>query len=163
MLPASRGLVPSSLRTLAPLFLFVLIVPHSAVSATRNPGEPLYCQPDEGATFLIVNGTAGVFTTDSDCYSPTSNKNNNNVTVQPTQGTLTSDGAGNYAYVTTDPNFTGLDPFSVHVDTSTGYTSGGPGDFAGGAGTVNLTLNVLPSSLAGLTTPSGTAVQIPVP
>jgi hypothetical protein len=28
MLHASRGLVPPSLRTLAPLFLFALIVPH---------------------------------------------------------------------------------------------------------------------------------------
>ncbi len=160
MLPAPRGLVPPSL---AAVFLFALMLPHSAMSATRNPGDPLYCAPDEGATFLIVNGTHGVFTTDGDCYSPSSNKNNNNVTVQPTHGTLTSDGAGNYVYATTDPNFTGLDTFSVHVDTSVGYVAGGPGDFGGGAGTIPMTFNVLPSSLGTLTTAFNTAVQIPVP
>jgi hypothetical protein len=133
------------------------------MSATPNPGDPLYCQPDEGATFLIVNGNTGVFTTNSDCYSPTTDLNNNNVTVQPTHGTLTSDGAGNYVYATTDPNYTGLDTFSVHVDTSSSYISGGPGDFEGGPGTVPLTFNVLPASLPPVTTAYGTAVQIPIP
>jgi hypothetical protein len=144
------------------LFLLALIASHSAMCATPNPGEPLFCQPDEGATFLIVNGTTGVFTTNNDCYTG-SNVNNNNVTVQPTHGTLTSDGAGNYVYVTTDPNFTGLDTFSVHVDASVGYTSGGPGDFGGGAGTIPMTFNVLPSSLPAVTTPFATAVGIPLP
>ena len=163
MLPSLQMPVPPC-RKLAQLFLLsALFLPHSAMSATANPGDPLYCQPNEGATFLIVNGNAGVFTTNSDCYSPFANVNNNNVTIQPTHGTLTSDGAGNYVYVTTDPNYTGLDTFSVHVDTSTGYTSGGPGDFGDGAGTVPLTFNVLPSSLPPVTTAYGTAVQIPIP
>jgi hypothetical protein len=131
------------------------------MSATPNPGDPLYCQSNEGATFLIVNGTTGVFTTATDCYSSLTDFDNNNVTVQPTQGTLTSDGAGDYVYVTTNPNYTGLDTFSVHVDTSTG-SPGGPGNFGGGAGTVVVTLNVLPSTIAATTT-AGTAVQIPLP
>ncbi len=162
MLPTSRvPLAPSS--RLALLFLLgALFLPHSAMGATPNPGEPLYCQPNETGTFLIVNGTTGVFSTDSDCYSPTSDKNNNNVTVQPTQGTLTSDGASNYVYVTTNPNYTGLDTFSIHVDTSAAYTPGGPGDFSGGAGTVVVTLNVLPSTIAA-STQYATAVQIPIP
>src|ERR1019366_7388384 len=164
MLSTLRRSGPLVGRALTLVFLVgALFIPHPAISATRNPGDPLYCQPDEGATFLIVNGTTGVFTTYNNCYSPSSNVNNNNIVSQPTHGTLTSDGAGNYVYATTDPNFTGLDTFSVHVDTSFGYVSGGPGDFAGGGGTIPLTFNVLPSSLAGVTTPSGTAVQIPVP
>jgi len=129
MLPSLQMPVPPC-RKLAQLFLLsALFLPHPAMSATANPGEPLYCQPNEGATFLIVNGNTGVFTTGIDCYSPYANVNNNNVTIQPTHGTLTSDGAGNYVYVTTDSNYTGLDTFSVHVDRSIGYTSGGPGDF----------------------------------
>lgn len=163
MLPSLRNPV-LPWKKLAPLFLLsALFFPHSAMSATPNPGDPLYCQPDEGATFLIVNGNAGVFTTGTDCYSPFTDVNNNNVTVQPTHGTLTSDGTGNYVYVTTNPNYTGLDTFSVHVDTSTSYTSGGPGNFSGGPGTVPVTFNILPSSLSPVTTPYGTAVQFSVP
>src|ERR1035437_6856058 len=163
MLPSLQMPVPPY-RKLAHLFLLsALFLPHSAMSATANPGDPLYCQPNEGATFLIVNGNTGVFTTNSDCYSPFANVNNNNVTIQPTHGTLTSDGAGNYVYVTTDPNYTGLDTFSVHVDTSTGYTSGGPGDFGEGAGTVPLAFNVLPSSLPPLTAADGPRGRIPIP
>ena len=162
MLPTLRVPLTQSGK-LAPLFLLsAMLLPHSAMSATRNPGDPLYCQPNEGATFLIVNGTTGVFTTDSDCYSPTSNVNNNNVTVPPTNGTLTSDGTGNYVYTTTSPTYTGLDTFSVHVDTSTGYTSGGPGDFGGGPGTVVVTLNVLPSTMTA-TVAANSFVQIPIP
>ncbi|MGA2115649.1 MAG: IPTL-CTERM sorting domain-containing protein [Bryobacteraceae bacterium] len=128
-----------------------LFIPSLALATTPNPGEPLYCQPNEGATFLIVNGNTGVFTTGTDCYSPTSHVSNNNIVTQPTHGTLTSDGAGNYLYTTTPANYTGLDTFQVHVDRSVSYTSGGPGDFSEGAGTVTVTFNVLPSSLPALT------------
>src|ERR1019366_5410330 len=164
MLSTLRRSGPHVGRALTLVFLVgALFIPHPAISATRNPGDPLYCQPDEGATFLIVNGTTGVFTTYNNCYSPSSNVNNNNIVSQPTHGTLTSDGAGNYVDATTDPNFTGLDTFSAHVETSFGYVSGGPGDVAGGGGTTPLTFSVMPSSLAGVTPVSGTAVEIPVP
>jgi len=162
MLPVPQESVSLSRLPLTALFILALIIPHSAMSATPNPGDPLFCQPDEGATFLIVNGTTGVFTTNNDCYSPASHVNNNNVTVQPTHGTLTSDGAGNYVYVTTDPNYTGLDTFTVQVERSVGYGPGSPGSFAGGAGTIPMTFNVLPSTLTA-TKGFGTAVVIPVP
>lgn len=164
MLSTLRRSGPHVGRALTLVFLVgALFIPHPAISATRNPGDPLYCQPDEGATFLIVNGTTGVFTTYNNCYSPSSNVNNNNIVSQPTHGTLTSDGAGNYVYATTDPNYTGLDTFSVHVDRSISYTTGGPGDFAEGPGTIPLTFNILPSSLPAVTTQPHTAVQIAVP
>jgi hypothetical protein len=129
---------------------------------TQNPGEPLYCQPNETATFLIVDGTTGIFTTAGDCYTG-SDVANNNIVTAPTQGTFASDGAGDYVYTTTNPAYTGLDTFQVHVDQSSNPVSGGPGAFGGTPGTVTVTLNVLPSSLGPFTTTANTPVQIPVP
>jgi hypothetical protein len=153
-----------STGTIVLLFLSgVLLVPDPALAATRNPGDPLYCQPDEGATFLIVNGNSGVFTTYSNCYNPSANVNNDNVVTQPTHGSLVSDGTGNYVYTATPLDYTGLDTFQVHVDRSISYVSGGPGDFSEGPGNITITLNVLPSSLPPVTTASGTPVSIAVP
>ena len=38
-----------------------------AFAVNPNHGDPLFCQPNEGTTFLITNG-GGVFTVNSDCY-----------------------------------------------------------------------------------------------
>ena len=45
-----------------------------------NPGDPLFCQPNEGTTFLIVNGGGGVFTANSDCFGGNT-ANNTHLTI----------------------------------------------------------------------------------
>jgi hypothetical protein len=34
----------------------------------NNPGDPLFCQPQEGTTYIINNSGSGTFTADPDCY-----------------------------------------------------------------------------------------------
>src|ERR1035438_10643564 len=55
------------------------------VCTAQNPGDPLFCQPQEGTTFLIVNGGAGVFTVDPDCYNNNAN-NDTTLTIATGQG-----------------------------------------------------------------------------
>jgi hypothetical protein len=138
-----------------------------ALSA-QNPGDPLFCQPQEGVTFLIVNGGTGIFTVDADCYS---NNINNDVTTSITTGmggTLTLTRAatsGNYAYTPPTAGFTGLDTFSIPVTTvfnSAGGTGSAGGTVRpGGPLTLNITLNVLPATTT--LTVAGAATNVPVP
>jgi len=130
-----------------------------AQSPTSNGGDPLFCQPDEGATFLIINGGSGLFTVDPDCYNSNIGTPPSNTppgpTIATTQGgtmtlNLTAQG-GNYTYTPPTPNFVGLDTFTIHV-TTTWNAQGGPGSAGGtflarpgGADNVVVTLNVLPS------------------
>lgn len=125
------------------------------VFAQNNPGDPLFCQPNEGTTFLIVNGGAGIFTVDPDCYN-NNIANDTTTTITTSQGgTLTLNavpGGGNYTYTPPTAGFTGLDTFTIPVTTSWNAT-GGPGSAGGthlarpgGADTVAVTLNVLPAT-----------------
>jgi hypothetical protein len=142
----------------------------STASAQSNPGDPLFCQPNEGVQFLIVNGGAGVFTADGDCYN---NNANNDTTLSITtgqggtlQGTVTGSSI-NYIYTPPTPTFTGLDTFSIPVTTSWNAT-GGPGSAEGthlsrpgGPDTVNVTLNVIPSTTT--LAVAGVPTLVPVP
>jgi hypothetical protein len=100
------------------VLLFLICLFGSGRAYAQNPGDPLFCQPQEGVAFLIVNGGSGVFTVDPDCYN---NNINNDVTTSITTGqggtlVLTrTPTAGNYAYTPPTPTFTGLDTFSIPV------------------------------------------------
>jgi len=60
---------------------------------SAKPGDPLFCNPNEGAAALIVNGNVGVFTVNTDCYGNSSVTTAlNQIVTQPTQGTLTNNG-----------------------------------------------------------------------
>jgi hypothetical protein len=147
-----------------------LVATASTASAQANPGDPLYCQPDEGLSFLIVNGGAGVFTADSDCYGSNTN-NDTTLTIATSQGgTLNgtrTPGSINYIYTPPTPSFTGLDTFSIPVTTSWNST-GGPGSAGGthlarpgGPDTVTVTLNVIPATTT--LAVQGAATLVPVP
>jgi hypothetical protein len=140
----------------------------ASAASTPNPGDPLYCQPNEGVAYLIVNGGAGVFTVDPDCYNLNIN-NDTTTTIATGQGgtltlTLTAT-AGNYVYTPPTPGFTGLDTFSIAVTTvwngAGGTGSAGGTSRPGGPATLNITLNVLPASTT-LMAP-GVATLVPVP
>lgn len=122
-------------------------------AVAQNPGDPLFCQPNEGVNFLIVNGGAGVFTVDPDCYNNNIN-NDTTTTITTTQGgtlTLTrTPSAGNYVYTPPTANYTGLDTFTIGV-TTVFNAAGGPGSAGGtvrpgGATTLTVTLVVIPAT-----------------
>ncbi len=134
-----------------------------------NPGDPLYCQPQEGLGFLIVNGGAGVFTANYDCYGNNVN-NDTTLSMSTTQGgtmagTRASTGI-NYIYTPPTPGFTGTDAFNIPVTTawnSAGGTgSAGGTSRPGGPTTFTVTLNVLPATTT-LSAISGNATPVPVP
>jgi len=134
-----------------------------------NPGDPLFCQPNEGTTFLIVNGGAGVFTVDADCFN-NNIANNTALTIATGMGgTLTGTNTAsstNYFYTPPSPTFTGLDTFSINV-TTVWNGAGGPGSVGGSSGpgstaTLNITLNVIPSTTT-LNVPYGVTTAVPVP
>jgi hypothetical protein len=154
-------------RTILPMAALIAAMASTA-SAQANPGDPLYCRPNEGVQFLIVNGGAGVFTVNSDCYS--NNINNDTTTSIATGqgGTLTltrASGNGNYTYTPPTPTFVGLDTFSIPVTTvwnaAGGVGSAGGSASPGGPATLNITLNVIPSTTT-LAVP-GVATLVPVP
>jgi hypothetical protein len=140
-------------------------------ASAQNPGDPLYCGPNEGVSFLIVNGGAGVFTADSDCYTGSSA-----TSVPPPLSITTGQGGTltrttsnrNYTYTPPAPTFTGLDTFSIAVTTSWNVV-GGPGSASGthtsngtkGPDTVNITLNVL--SATTILQVAGAAKLVPIP
>jgi hypothetical protein len=138
-------------------------------SAQANPGDPLFCQPQEGVQFLIVNGGAGVFTADGDCYGNVP-ANDTALTIATGQGgSLHGTVAGfeiNYIYTPPTANFTGLDTFSIPVTTvwngAGGVGSAGGTAFPGGPATLNITLNVIPATTT-LAVPPGVATLVPVP
>jgi hypothetical protein len=164
---ASFNLRPAGIARAALLVLACLAA--STLAYAQNPGDPLFCQPQEGTTFLIVNGGAGVFTADVDCYSA-SIGNDTDTTIATTQGgTMTraagTPGAANYVYTPPTAGFTGLDTFPIHV-TSVWNSAGGTGSAGGtarpgGPLTMTITLNVIPATTT--LTVAGAATLVPVP
>ena len=155
-------------RTLLPLVgVCILFNVASCLRAAPKPGDPLYCAPNEGAAAIILNGNVGIFTVNTDCYAGSAvTAALNQIVTQPAQGTLTNQGVagGNaqYLYTLTNPSFTGTDTFTIHVTTSTNGSAGGPGGFAGGAGNVVITLNVIPATVQ-LSTAVSTSILVPIP
>lgn len=156
--------IPVSL-TIAAIGLVCLTAPQARAQA--NPGDPLFCDPNEGIAYLIVNGGSGVFTVNGDCYG-----GNPALDVQTTiatgqGGTLTKVGASlNYTYTPPNPTFTGQDTFSINVTTVCnrvgGTGSAGGADCPGGPATLNLILNVIPAT-ASFSTPINTPLTLPIP
>jgi hypothetical protein len=141
----------------------------NAQATPSNPGDPLFCQPNEGAAFLITNGGSGVFTADPDCYGNNSS-NDTQLSIATGQGgsltgTVSPQGI-NYLYAPPTPTFTGLDTFSIGVTTvwnSAGGTgSAGGSGRPGGPATLNITLNVIPGTTT-LNVPENTPIDVPVP
>jgi hypothetical protein len=135
------------------------------VYGQSNPGDPLFCQPQEGVAYLIVNGGSGVFTSNSDCYG-NNIANDTDTTIATSQGgTMTKTaGTGNYTYTPPTPGFTGLDTFPIHVTTvynSAGGTgSAGGSSSPGGPATLTITLNVIPATT---TLAAAGATLVPIP
>jgi hypothetical protein len=137
--------------------------------AQPNPGDPLFCQPQEGVQFLIVNGGVGIFTANNDCYGNVS-ANDTTLSIATSQGgTLNGTILGasiNYIYTPPTAGFTGLDTFSIPVTTvwngAGGVGSAGGGAAPGGPATLNVTLNVIPATTT-FTVPVGVATLVPVP
>jgi hypothetical protein len=156
------------LQSTSLILIWTILALAAGTLSAQNPGDPLYCQPQEGTTYLIVNGGTGIFTVNADCYN---NNISNDVTTSITTGmggtlTLTRVGGdGNYAYAPPNPSFTGLDTFSIPVTTvynSAGGTGSAGGTVRpGGPATLNITLNVLPAITA--LTVAGAATTVPVP
>jgi hypothetical protein len=162
--PSRSGLALAGL-----LALGVLATGHSA-AAQSNPGDPLFCQPNEGNTFLITNGGSGVFTVDPDCFNSNIN-NNSNFSISTAHGSLAgsnSPGGTNYIYTPTVAGFTGLDTFTIPVTTSWNAT-GGPGSNGGtnlsrpgGPDTDSITLNVI-SADTSMNVAEDTPTLVPIP
>jgi Bacterial Ig domain len=161
---ASFNFRPAGIARTALLVLACLAV--STLAYAQNPGDPLFCQPQEGTTFLIVNGGAGVFTADADCYN-NNLANDTDTTIATSQGgTMTrTAGTGNYVYTPPTAGFTGLDTFPITVTTvwnSAGGTgSAGGAARPGGPATMTITLNVIPATTT--LTVAGVATLVPVP
>lgn len=137
--------------------------------ASPNPGDPLFCQPNEGATFLIVNDGTGVLTVDGDCYNNSASLASAPTTITTAKGgTLAGTASGsqvNYVYTPPSAGFSGLDTFSIPVTTvwngAGGAGSAGGAARPGGPATLAITLNVLPAPQ--LATVMSTPLLIPVP
>jgi len=130
-----------------------------------NPGDPLYCSPNEGVAFLIVNGGSGVFTASQQCYNDNIALDTDTTITTSQGGTLTrTAGTGNYIYTPPTPNFTGLDTFPIRVLTVWNAV-GGPGSAGGtsapgGPLTLTITLNVIPATTY-LNVSGATTVPVP--
>jgi uncharacterized protein with beta-barrel porin domain len=143
------------------------IIATGAHATSSNPGDPLFCQPNEGTTFLIVNGGGGVFTANSDCYGGNS-ANNTQLTISTSKGgSLVSTDHTNYVYTPSTLGFVGLDTFTINV-TTVFNGAGGPGSAGGttfgtsGPATLSLKLNIIPGVVTLTDTPNN-AILIPVP
>jgi hypothetical protein len=155
-------------RSIVAVASFLAAMASTASAQSPNLGDPLFCQPQEGVGFLIVNGGAGVFTADADCYNNNTN-NDTALTITTSQGgTLNGTRAAeniNYVYTPPTPTFTGLDTFSIPVTTvwdgAGGTGSAGGTARPGGPATLTVTLNVLPSTTT-LVVP-GVATLVPLP
>jgi hypothetical protein len=135
--------------------------------AQANPGDPLFCDPNEGIAYLIVNGGSGIFTVNSDCYGGNPALDTQTTIATGQGGTLNKVGSTlNYTYTPPTPAFTGQDTFSINVTTVCnrvgGTGSAGGTTCPGGSATLNLILNVIPAT-SSFTTPANTAFNIPIP
>ncbi len=142
----------------------------AAGSVANNPGDPLYCRPNEGVQFIIVNGGSGVFTADPDCYGENINNDTDTPIATGHGGTLTlnaSPSGGNYVYAPSPLGFTGQDTFSIAV-TTVFNSAGGPGSAGGtsfgttGPATLSVTLNVIPATTTLIVAGAPTPVPVPV-
>ena len=147
----------------------------------NNGGDPLFCQPQEGVSYLITNSGTDVWTVDPDCF----NNFNPSIPVQlsgqtpitTTQGgtlTLTATpSGGNYTYTPPSPTFTGVDTFSYSVTTewnaaggsgsgpsNTSHANQGPYTFTG---IYAIRLNVLPATTTMNALTDSGPVDVPVP
>jgi uncharacterized protein with beta-barrel porin domain len=163
--------VALSIRFIILIALAILGISSTGAYAVtpNNKGDPLFCQPNEGVNFLIVNGGGGIFTADPDCYGGNVN-NDTQLVITTTNGTLTGTrtaGGINYIYTPSNLTFVGLDHFSIGV-TTVFNGAGGPGSAGGttfgssGPATLNVTLNVIPGAITLLNTPN-TAFLLPIP
>jgi hypothetical protein len=131
--------------------------------AQANPGDPLFCDPNEGVTFLIVNGGSGIFTVNSDCYGGNPANDVNPSSIPTSQGgTITRIGTSlNYTYTPPTSKFTGIDTFPFSVTTVCnrigGTGSAGGTSCPGGPANFTVSLNVLPATVS--ITLSGTSPQ----
>ena len=150
------------------LSVALVVAPHLARAQSPNLGDPLFCQPQEGTTFLIVNGGAGVFSVDPDCYNENT-ANDTTLTIVTTQGGSLAGTRGptaiNYVYTPPTPGFVGTDTFTIPV-TTVFNAAGGTGSAGGtvrpgGPATLTITLNVIPATTT--LTPGGAAITLPVP
>jgi hypothetical protein len=172
----SVGMPVRAIRSVVIFAVALLTVSGAAYaqSPTSNGGDPLFCQPNEGTTFLIINGGSGLFTVDPDCYNNnigTPSSNTPPASITTTRGgtltlNLTPEG-GNYTYTPPSPNFVGTDTFTIHV-TTTWNATGGPGSHGGtflarpgGADDEVVTLNVLPATST--LQVAGAAKLVPIP
>jgi hypothetical protein len=135
--------------------------------AQANPGDPLFCDPNEGIAYLIVNGGSGIFTVNSDCYGGNSALDTQTAIATGQGGSLNKVGTSlNYIYTPPNPTFTGQDTFSISVTTVCnrvgGTGSAGGATCPGGPATLNLILNVIPAT-SSFSTPVNTALIIPIP
>lgn len=148
------------------LLLVLACLAASTSAYAQNPGDALFCQPQEGTAFLIVNGGAGVFTSDADCYNNSYTYDTDTTIATSQGGTMTrTAGTGNYTYTPPTANFTGLDTFPIHV-TTVWNSAGGTGSAGGtarpgGLATMTITLNVIPATTT-LSVPGGPTL-VPVP
>jgi Big-like domain-containing protein len=134
--------------------------------AQANPGDPLFCQPVEGTTFLIVNGGTGIFSAHGDCYGNDPSLDTDTTIPTSQGGTMTkTPGTLNYTYTPPSPTFTGLDTFPLHVLYSYnkvgGIGSAGGSAFPGTATTLTITLNVIPSSVTLAVPSTPTLITLP--
>lgn len=143
------------------------VITLNVAHAASNPGEALFCQPNEGTTFLIVNGGSGIFSADSDCFNNNYANDTQNSIATSQGGTLTKNtGTGDYVYAPPTANFTGLDTFTFSVTTvwngAGGTGSAGGTARPGGPATFTITLNVIPAT-ATMGVGPATPTLVPVP
>lgn len=151
----------------AAVLLAVVCLGTASLAYGQNPGDPLFCRPNEGTTFLIVNGGAGVFTADPDCYGSNANNDTTLSIITSQGGSLAGTRAGsiNYIYTPPNPTYTGLDTFQIPVTTcwnNAGGTCSTAGTASpGGPITLTITLNVIPATTT--LTVLGVATSVPIP
>jgi hypothetical protein len=149
-------------------------------AVANNGGDPLFCQPQEGVSYLITNSGSDVWTVDPDCFNnfnpgvPATLTSQTPITT--TQGgTLTlnvTPSGGNYTYTPPSPGFTGVDSFDLTVTTEwngAGGSGSGPANNAHDnqgpytfTGIYAIQLNVLPAVTTMLGA-NGETVNVPVP
>jgi hypothetical protein len=121
----------------------------------------LYCNPNEGTAFPIINDGSGILAVSGNCATDAP------ATIATTAGgTMTRSGL-NFTYTPPTAGFTGVDTFNLHV-TTVWNGRGGPGSAGGttssaaGPATLLVTLNVIPAT-ATLNATAGVGVLVPVP
>ncbi len=152
----------------------------ASAAFANNPGDPLFCQPQEGVGYLITNSGSDVWTVDPDCFGnfvpsvPVALSSQTPITTLA-GGVLTltvTPSGGNYVYTPPSPGWTGVDTFVYTVTTewnAAGGSGSGPGNTTrpGGPytfqGVYAITLNVLPATTTWTAFSSEGPQTVPVP